>query len=1268
MTDLGTLGGTTSLGFAVNDASQVTGYSTLTIAGKVQSHAFVTGPNGSGMTDLGTLGSGTFSAGYAINASGQVTGYSYLSGATGYYHAFLTMNGGMKDLGTLAGGTSSIGQSVNAPGQVAGVSYFANGTYRAFLTEASGGTMHDLGTLTTGGSSYAYGVNNKGQVVGYATTASGVTDAFLYQDGKMVDLNSLADAIPGVHLTEALAINNNGSILAEGIDAMGQTQAYLLLTATPEPASLAMMGVGLGFGWRRRRSGGVASPRLCRALGRVSKPLLGFSSWAVYNGGRPFARSRSAGGPSSLVRGSGAPPRSRGRSGPDPFDDGALPMALGTQARGKLLDYEQYIDHQLQRTQARIKMNDVASAALILVTAVLSVLFLEIVLDHAVALPAWVRRIVLFGGLLGATTYAAMKIVRPLVANISGLYAAKTIETAEPGFKNGLINYLSLKKDRENLPKSFLAAIEAKAVSQLTEVDVERVVNQKRVTQICYALAAIVVIFCIYALITPKPILDSARRAFLADVAAPTDTRLAKIAPGDAQVTAGQHVPFRVEVDGTRPEKVVLHYSVDGGDFFAEQEFAKGEHYYDPWQTTLRNVQRSMDYYLTGGDARSKTYHVEVLPAPMVTGVTVDLDFPEYTGVPDRVGVEGGEVRAIEGTKVTVHAKTNEPASSGKLRLGKLGTFAMQKEGDDDKALVGKFLVTENGQYHVQFTTTDGQNNPEPVLYEIRAEKDKPPTVKIVKPTPSFKVPSNGMVEVVIEATDDFGVKSLELSAYQGAERIKWDRLPELKDPKRTLHQSFSLDLARLKVKPGTKLQYWATVRDTKQPQPNKTETSHYEIEVIDPAKPPEVAKLKDEAKKDKDDTKRADAVENGPDQEKMANNGATQNGEPQGGQDGTGQGKPGEGTGGTGKEPTALAGIDKPNEPEQGAKSNSGKDLTEQDIKNLQNLARNQNRAAARRGRAGALRPNGNNPPPQGGSKPAERRPECHQPGPGESGGRGQRSGLAHESEWAAPERESTPGRSQWPERRPPGSAAAAGGDVPGRRHAPGRRYAPRRPGPASAADQPAASQKLENTRQPAANPTQNAGNPSTSQGGTQGTSGASNPNNPGGPQPNTPPMKPEPGAGESRRVRPPGRTTRPSSTAPAGQARESRGRTLPTRRAAPGGAPGSGHPGPSGKPNEPKQARERPPARTAGRPADAGREQARAGEKPTPRREGQGHREQGRARQAGRPGGGREGRRPGPGRQAGRADQAPRTAINPGPDGNPPGEKGNARPAERR
>lgn len=119
-------------------------------------------------------------------------------------------------------------------------------------------------------------------------------------------------------------------------------------------------------------------------------------------------------------------------------------MTLGTQAQphGKLLDYEQFIDHQLERTRARIKFTDIMTAGLTLLVGFLGVLFLEVVLDHMVGLPLPMRRLVLSAGVTVAAIFCAVRIAMPLLRRINGIYAAKTIEDADPAFKNSLINYL----------------------------------------------------------------------------------------------------------------------------------------------------------------------------------------------------------------------------------------------------------------------------------------------------------------------------------------------------------------------------------------------------------------------------------------------------------------------------------------------------------------------------------------------------------------------------------------------------------------------------------------------------------------------------------------------------------------------------------------------------------------------------------------------------------------------------------------------------------
>ena len=95
------------------------------------------------LVHIGTLG-GSESFAYSINDSGQVAGYTLLAGDT-ETRAFLYTGGAMQNLGTL-GGTQSTGLAVNATGQVAGFSTQPDDAYLT-ATLFSGGTVQDLGTL-----------------------------------------------------------------------------------------------------------------------------------------------------------------------------------------------------------------------------------------------------------------------------------------------------------------------------------------------------------------------------------------------------------------------------------------------------------------------------------------------------------------------------------------------------------------------------------------------------------------------------------------------------------------------------------------------------------------------------------------------------------------------------------------------------------------------------------------------------------------------------------------------------------------------------------------------------------------------------------------------------------------------------------------------------------------------------------------------------------------------------------------------------------------
>jgi probable HAF family extracellular repeat protein len=134
MTDLGTLGGSGSMAYGLNDVGQVVGQSNTTKGNAYLRHAFLYS-NGT-MTDLGTLG-GDWSCAYGIDNGGHVVGQSANSSNVYGFSAFLYTNGVMTDLNNLISPSPRWNlleaSAINNLGQIVGYGINPQGSEHAFL-------------------------------------------------------------------------------------------------------------------------------------------------------------------------------------------------------------------------------------------------------------------------------------------------------------------------------------------------------------------------------------------------------------------------------------------------------------------------------------------------------------------------------------------------------------------------------------------------------------------------------------------------------------------------------------------------------------------------------------------------------------------------------------------------------------------------------------------------------------------------------------------------------------------------------------------------------------------------------------------------------------------------------------------------------------------------------------------------------------------------------------------------------------------------------
>jgi probable HAF family extracellular repeat protein len=239
MQDLGTLGGPDTFPNLVNQRGQVAGFSYTNDIPNLDDglptlDPFLWDPK-TGMKDLGNFGDQAASVN-GLNNRGEVVGGLWLPG-NHQIHPFLWDGSKLIDMVAAPFGGSANGEAgwINEAGEVVGIAGLPlpcpggqSQLQHAFLWR--NGVITDLGTVAGTPNSQASFINSRTQIVGLSFACDfSVFDAILWEEGSMVDLNTLIPANSPFHLYSASFIDDRGQIAAFGILTNGDTHAVLLI-------------------------------------------------------------------------------------------------------------------------------------------------------------------------------------------------------------------------------------------------------------------------------------------------------------------------------------------------------------------------------------------------------------------------------------------------------------------------------------------------------------------------------------------------------------------------------------------------------------------------------------------------------------------------------------------------------------------------------------------------------------------------------------------------------------------------------------------------------------------------------------------------------------------------------------------------------------------------------------------------------------------------------------------------------------------------------
>ena len=240
-------------------------------------------------------------------------------------------------------------------------------------------------------------------------------------------------------------------------------------------------------------------------------------------------------------------------------------------ADSKLVQYDKYIDTQIQNTRRAVKAVDWATSLLELVIGVVLFLLTAAVIDHWIVPGGFTvpMRTILFTVLVGGVCYFAYRRLWPLCRRaINPVYAAQTIEQASPSLKNSIINLLLFRQHRAEISDAVYHTLEEQAAQGLTRVSVDSAVDRTALIRIGYVMLAVVALAALYKVLSPKDPVVTAERVLLpwSDIVPASRVSISEVTPGTVTVSRGEFVEVSAEVRGIdEDDTVLLRYTTNDG-------------------------------------------------------------------------------------------------------------------------------------------------------------------------------------------------------------------------------------------------------------------------------------------------------------------------------------------------------------------------------------------------------------------------------------------------------------------------------------------------------------------------------------------------------------------------------------------------------------------------------------------------------------------------------------------------------------------------------
>ena len=407
-------------------------------------------------------------------------------------------------------------------------------------------------------------------------------------------------------------------------------------------------------------------------------------------------------------------------------------------------------------------------------------------------------------------------LIVPLLRRASDERFAMYVEEQAPALRQALLTAVQEAHvpEANRVSPSLSARLMTRATSAIRPLQVRASLERPRMIRAGQWLVGLALVSASLFMLAPAFIRDGARLLFVpwstAEAAVPR--RLVTVKPGNASVPRGGAMEMQAVLVGFAADGAELVFRSDSASEWTRIPMSRDADS-TGFRARLFDLTKPTEYFVESADVRSPTFALRITDLPAVSHLSLDLRFPAYSGLPAEHIEDGGDVAAIIGTTVVVHAKITRAVKAGQLHFDDGSVVPLMAQGDS--VVTGAFPVKRSGFYRVDLQTIDGTMVAGAVQYVVDAIPDRAPTVRIEEPGRDTKVTNTDEVTIAVRASDDLGVAKMELRYRVNGGEEKHVAIQDSTTRRpRDARGTHTLFLEELNLTPGDLVTYYAVARD----------------------------------------------------------------------------------------------------------------------------------------------------------------------------------------------------------------------------------------------------------------------------------------------------------------------------------------------------------------------------------------------------------------------------------------------------------------------